>query len=91
MRWHWRNVEHLYVFAFGCYLVDECERAVDAEVLQPLVAQQRLVGHEQRVELGSVLRLRGVLDVLVEIFVTEAVIMNYRVTSLVQDIKSSSC
>ena len=48
----------------SCYLVDERERSVDAEVLQPLVAEQRLVGHEQRVELGPVRRLRRVLDVL---------------------------
>ena len=47
----------------GAELVDEGEGAVDAEVLQPLVAQQRPVGHEQRVELGPVLR-PDVFDVL---------------------------
>ena len=48
----------------GAEIVDEGEGAVDAEVLQPLVAQQGPVGHEQRVELGPVLRVRRVLDVL---------------------------
>ena len=48
----------------GAELVDEGEGAVHAEVLQALVAQKRPVGHEQRVELGPVLRLRHVFDVL---------------------------
>ena len=47
----------------GAELVYEGEGAVDTEVLQPLVAQQRPVGHEQRVELGPVLR-PDVFDVL---------------------------